>query len=84
MTMLMMDLWITGRSGGGRRKNTHDEGEEEVNERKNSSLMIWYLPMIDLLKHLFSNIRDAKLMIWHATTDGCKKDGKLQHSADAR
>jgi hypothetical protein len=27
------------------------------------SIVMWYLPLIDRLKHLFSSIRDAKLMI---------------------
>jgi hypothetical protein len=47
---------------------------------------MWYLPVNVHLKHLFSSARDAKLMImiWHAAPDGHKKDGKLQHHADAR
>jgi hypothetical protein len=40
MTMLMMDPWITGRSGGRRRKKTTDKGEEKVNERKILALMM--------------------------------------------
>jgi hypothetical protein len=62
---------------GQKQKKTADEGDEEANERKISSLVIWYLPVIDRLKRLFSSARDAKLMIWHAAPDGRKKDGKL-------
>jgi hypothetical protein len=49
---------------GRKQKKTTNEGEE-VNERKISALMMWYLPMIDRLKRLFYSARDAKLMIWH-------------------
>jgi hypothetical protein len=45
---------------------------------------MWYLPVIDRLKHLFSNARDAKLIIWHGAPDGHKKDGKLWHPTDAQ
>jgi hypothetical protein len=54
-----------------------------INERKIPTLMIWYVLMIDRLKLLISNSRDAKFMIWHAAPDGCKKDGKLWHPANA-
>jgi hypothetical protein len=62
MTMLMMDSWITGRRGAQAEKTT-DEGEEEVNERKILALVMWYLPIIDHLKNMFSSARDVKLMI---------------------
>jgi hypothetical protein len=48
---------------------------------------MWYLLVIDHLKHMFSSVRDAKLTIWHAATntDGArKKDGKLWHPADSQ
>jgi hypothetical protein len=50
-------------------------------ERKVSTLVIWYLPVIDSLKHLFSNPRDAQLLLWHTKT---KADGKIRHHADGR
>jgi hypothetical protein len=59
-----------------------DEWEEEVKQRK--ILVMWYLLVIDCLKHLFSNSREAKFMIWHVAPNGCKKDGKIRHHADAR
>jgi hypothetical protein len=82
--MLMMDPWITRRRDSGSKKKTASEGEEEVNERKILALVMWYLPVINRLKHLFSSARDAKIMIWHVAPNGRKKDGKLRHPADAR
>jgi hypothetical protein len=69
---------------GWKKKNISDKGEEEVNERKFPALMMWYLPVIDHLKHLFSNSRDAKFMIWHVVTDGRNKDRKFQHPVGIR
>jgi hypothetical protein len=37
--------------------------------------------MIDHLKHLFSNPRDAQLFLWHMKR---KTDGKIQLPADGR
>jgi hypothetical protein len=68
----------------GRSKKNIDEWEEEVNERKILALVMWYIPVLDRLKRMFSSARDAKLIIWHATPDGCKKDGNLRHPADAQ
>jgi hypothetical protein len=65
-------------------KKSDDEWEEEANLRKIPALVMWYLPVIDRLKCLFSSARDAKLMIWHAASNGCKKDGKLRHPTDVR
>ena len=83
-----MDNKNRKKRGRKKKKNTgsdhQHEGEEEVNERKIPALVMWYLPVIDRLKRLFSNSRDAKFMIWHAAPDGRKKDGKLRHPADAR
>jgi hypothetical protein len=77
--MFLMDPWITGRRGAKVEKKTSDDREEEVNERNFLTLVMWYLSGIGRLKRLFSSARDAKLMIWHATPDGCKNDGKLWH-----
>jgi hypothetical protein len=30
-----------------------------------SALVMWYLPVIDHLKRVFSNPRDAELVRWH-------------------
>jgi len=42
---------------------------------------MWYILVIDRLKHIFFNPRDAKLMQWHAKKH--KKDGMLWHPTDA-
>jgi hypothetical protein len=42
---------------------------------------MWYLPVIDRLKHIFSNPRDAELLLWHVNR---KTDGKIQHLTDDR
>jgi hypothetical protein len=40
-----------------------------------------YLPIIDRLKRMFSNAREAQLLLWHVQW---KRDGKIQHPADGR
>jgi hypothetical protein len=42
---------------------------------------MWYLPDIDCLKHMFSNAREAELLLWHVQR---KRDGKIRHPADGR
>jgi hypothetical protein len=63
MAMLLMNPWIIGRRGGGRRKILMSKEKKRSMKRIISALVMWYLPMIDCLKHLFSSIGDAKLMI---------------------
>jgi hypothetical protein len=43
-------------------------------ERKVLTLVMWYLPVIDRLKHIFSNARDVELLLWHVNG---KTDGKI-------
>jgi hypothetical protein len=50
-------------------------------ERKVPALLMWYLPVIDRLKCMFSNAREAQLLLWHVQR---KRDGKIQHPADGR
>jgi hypothetical protein len=46
------------------------------------ALVMWYLPVIDRLKRLFSNPREAELMRWHA--ESRKQNNKqIRHPADA-
>jgi hypothetical protein len=45
--------------------------------------VLQYLPVVDRLRCLFANAKDAKLMSWHAF-DEHKNDGKLQHLADGK
>jgi hypothetical protein len=42
---------------------------------------MWYLLVIDHLKRLFSNLRDAQLLLWHMKR---KTDGKIRHPANGR
>jgi hypothetical protein len=42
---------------------------------------MWYLPMIDHLKHMFSHSMDAQLLLWHVEQ---KADGKIKHPTDGR
>jgi hypothetical protein len=64
------------------RKNaTPDLDIEDSKERKVFALMMWYLPVIDCLKHMFSNLRDAELLLWHVNR---KIDEKIRHPADGR
>jgi hypothetical protein len=44
---------------------TPDQDIEGSKERKVLALVMWYLPVIDLLNHMFSNPRDAELLLWH-------------------
>ena len=49
---------------------------------KNPTLVMWYLPVIDRLKRLFSNPREAELMRWHA--ENRKQNNKqIRHPVDA-
>jgi hypothetical protein len=45
---------------------------------------MWYLPIIDHLRAIFKNPKDAKLMSWHASGDHTKDDGKLRHPSDGK
>jgi hypothetical protein len=40
--------------------------KEDKTKRKILALVMWYLPVIDRLKHVFSNPRDAELVHWHS------------------
>jgi hypothetical protein len=39
-----------------------DSDKEDKKKRKILALVMWYLPVIDHLKHVFSNPRDAELV----------------------
>jgi hypothetical protein len=54
---------------------------EGSKERKVPALVMWYLPVIDHLKRMFSNQRDAEMLLWQVN---CKTDGKIRHPADGR
>jgi hypothetical protein len=67
---------------GRKRKNvTPDQDIEGSKERKIPALLMWYLPVIDRLKRVFSNPRDDELLFWHVNR---KTDGKVRHPAYGR
>jgi hypothetical protein len=58
-----------------------DSDKEDKKKRKIPALVIWYLPVIDHLKRVFSNPRDAELVRWHS--EKCRKnDEEIRHPAD--
>jgi hypothetical protein len=52
---------------GWKRKNTTppDQDSQGSKERKVPALVMWYLPINDHLKPMFSNAREAQLLLWH-------------------
>jgi hypothetical protein len=67
-------------------KTSKTIGHEEADyysQRKIPALVMWYLPVVDQLRCLFTNPEDAELMCWHAS-DAHKHDGKLRHPSDAK
>jgi hypothetical protein len=44
----------------------NDFDKEDNQKRKILALVMRYLPVIDHLKHVFSNPRDAELVRWHS------------------
>jgi hypothetical protein len=44
----------------------NDSNKEGKKKRKIPALVMWYLPVIDHLKRVFSNPRDAELVRWHS------------------
>jgi hypothetical protein len=51
-------------------------GTNMASQRKVPTLVMWYLPVEDLLKRLFANAMTGELMTWHADHPE-KSDGKL-------
>jgi hypothetical protein len=43
----------------------NDSDKEDNKKIKIPALVMWYLPVIDRLKHVFSNPRDAELVRWY-------------------
>jgi hypothetical protein len=67
---------------GRKRKNAMtDQDIEGSKERKVPSLVMWYLPVIDHLKRMFSNPRDTELLLWNVNQ---KMDRKFRHPVDGR
>jgi hypothetical protein len=58
-----------------------DYDKEDKKKRKIPTLVMWYLPMIDRLKRVFSNPRNAELVRWHSEKRR-KNDEEIRHPAD--
>jgi hypothetical protein len=61
--------------------NEADLDKEDMTKRKIPALVMWYLPVIDRLKHVFSKPRDAELVRWHSEKSR-KNDEEIRHPAD--
>jgi hypothetical protein len=59
----------------------NDSDKEDNKKRKISALVMWYLLVIDRLKHVFSNLRDVKLVCWHSEKRR-KNNEEIRHPAD--
>jgi hypothetical protein len=59
----------------------NDFYKEDNKKRKISALVMWYLLVIDRLKRVFSNPRDAELVRWHSEKRR-KNNEKIRHPAD--
>jgi hypothetical protein len=58
-----------------------DPNKEDKMKRKIHALAMWYLPVIDHLKHVFSNPRDTEMVRWHSEKHR-QNDEEIRHPAD--
>jgi hypothetical protein len=58
-----------------------DLDKEDMTKRKIPALVMWNLPVIDHLKRMFFNPRDAELVRWHSEKHR-ENDQEIRHSAD--
>jgi hypothetical protein len=58
-----------------------NDSNEDKKKRKIPTLVMWYLLVIDHLKHVFSNPRDAELVRWHSEKRR-KNNEEIRHPAD--
>jgi hypothetical protein len=58
-----------------------DLDKEDMTKRKIHALVMWYLPVIDHLKRVFSNPRDVKLMLWYSEKHR-ENDVEIRHPTD--
>ena len=61
-------------------KQKDDDVIEEMEKHGPSMKVVWYLPIIPRMKHLFANPNDAKNLRWHAYER--KYDGMYRHPAN--
>jgi hypothetical protein len=59
----------------------NDSDKEDKKKIKIPTLVMWYLPVIDNLKCVFSNPRDVELVRWHSEKLR-KNDEEIQHPVD--
>jgi hypothetical protein len=59
----------------------NDSDKEDKKKRKIPTLVMWYLLLIDRLKYVFFNRRDAELVHWHSEKRK-KNDEEIRHLAD--
>jgi len=57
-------------------------GDDDSKQRRIPCLVVWYLPVADRLRRMFSNPSDAELMRWWDSDKRKKGDGKIRHPAD--
>jgi hypothetical protein len=59
----------------------NDSNKEDNKKRKIPALVMWYLLMINHLKHVFSNPRNTELVRWNF--EKCRKNNEeIRHPAD--
>jgi hypothetical protein len=58
-----------------------DLDKEDMMKRKIPTLVMWYLPVINHLKYVFSNPRDAELVRWHSKKRR-ENDEEIRHPTD--
>jgi hypothetical protein len=58
-----------------------DPDKEDKKKRKILALVMWYLPVIDYLKCVFSNPRDVELVCWHSEKHR-ENDEEIRHPID--
>jgi hypothetical protein len=59
----------------------NDSDKKDNKKRKIPALMMWYLLVIDHLKRVFSNPRDAELVCWHSEKHRKNKE-EIRHPVD--
>jgi hypothetical protein len=59
----------------------NDSDKEDNKKKKIPALVMWYLLVIDRLKHMFSNPRDVELVRWHSEKRS-KNNEVIRHHAD--
>jgi hypothetical protein len=59
----------------------NDSNKDGNKKRKIPALVMWYLLVIDRLKRMFSNPRDAELVRWHSKKRR-KNNDEIRHPTD--